>query len=179
MALVASSVGHAQTAAQRGLEPVDQMVEDVDPLAVSLRQREAGLSTIGQGGRVFRYITPPKAEADDQRLVYVDRGFVAEFDRAQYGLVVDRSTDQALVLQMIPPNTVFHLGLPRPPGPSGDTPADAPYLPGQIDGRTDGRLAWTSPTPPGDLPVLEKHQRRAVAQRAVVLKALHRIAGAD
>jgi len=99
----------AQTVRARGYEPVEQTVADTDPLAVNMRRVEAGLQQQGgQSSSVFR-----RAGADNDKLYYVAPGIVAEYDRSSY--MWFRVTKKRWKLyQLIPPNTVFHLGLPPP-----------------------------------------------------------------
>lgn len=100
----------AQTMSERGFEPVDQLVDDVDPLSRSLRLREDGLQTIGQHGNVFR----PKGPGEHDRYYYVSYGVTAEYhNRSLYGLYQFQDSDQPVILQQVPPGTVFHIGLPK------------------------------------------------------------------
>ncbi len=169
----------AQTVEQRGLRPVDQTVEDVDPLGVSLRRHDAGLRTTGERGNVFRYIDPREptdgsADPNAQRLFYMSRGVTAEFDRSQYGILIDQRNRSATVLQLIPPNTVFHIGPPpaRPPRDAGP----APLGDGQIDGRVTEAPTDHHATAGDSSRRDVSHDELAIGQRAVVLAALHRMA---
>jgi hypothetical protein len=106
----------------------------VDPLGRSLRQEGAGLLDIGERNNVYERIMPgikPYQQRTD-RLYFVSYGVVAEFDRSDYAIAEDGS-----ILQFIPPNTVFHIGLPDA---SDDAETQRPVLPGQIDGRIDARI---------------------------------------
>jgi hypothetical protein len=118
-----------QALEQRGYEPVDQLIEDIDPLQVSLRQQVSGLDETGERVSVFR-----PTEQRGGRLYYVQRGVVAEYDRSQYGI-----TGRGNLLQMIPPNTVFHLSLPDSTKASATAARQAPVNPYQVNGLVDGR----------------------------------------
>lgn len=102
----------AQTMEQRGYRPVDQLHDDVDPLQRSLRVQESGLRTTGERHNVFRARLPQHAEGGRpgaSRLFYVAKGIVAEYDRSIYAVDLRRRR----ILQVIPPNTVFHVGVPE------------------------------------------------------------------
>jgi hypothetical protein len=161
----------AQTMPQRGYEPVDQTVEDIDPLGVSLRQREAGLNVTGEQGNVFRRIDP-RGPADN-RLLLVNQGVFAEFDRSNYAALIDRRNERVRIFQLIPANTVFHIGMPKAPT-TGQLPA--PYNPGQVDGRVTQRYVESSTSWAASEEPTQTHQELVVQQRAVVVAALDRIA---
>ncbi len=142
----ASVVAEAQTLEERGFRPVDQIIEDTDPLRTSLRHLDAGLQTIGERNNVFRRTAPspgdyagrparPAGSAGaDRRLYFVSHGVVASFDRSEY-----LQTRSGVVLQAIPPNTVFHLGLPsKQPGVA--EAADA-SVPGRLERRVSRQVA--------------------------------------
>jgi hypothetical protein len=131
----------AQTMSERGYEPVDQLVDDVDPLSRSLRLREDGLQAIGQNTTVFR----PKGPGDHDRYYYVSYGVTAAYqNRSLYGLYRFQNSDQPVLLQEIPPDTVFHIGLP----PSRDTEQrrSVPLPESYVDARVDGRAVGVSAT---------------------------------
>jgi len=162
----------AQTIEQRGYRPVDQTIEDVDPLAVSLRRIEPGLLTVGGGTDVFRRIVPGEPSADDSgdgRLYYVNYGVVAEFDQSQYIRLFDRRGRPAGTAQAIPPNTVFHIGLPD--NPAVTQAGDSSPAPGQVSGRVDGRFEPVDPP----TAVSASYEQLVHAQRAAVIGALGRI----
>jgi hypothetical protein len=178
--LWASPMVVGQTLAERGYEPVDQVVDDVDPLAVSLRSREPGLDATGQHHNVFRRIEGDGADRD--RLYFIHEGIVAEFDRSEYRAIIDEGSNRRLIYQLIPPNTVFHIGLP---------PADAlrsgqwgdELLLGQVDGRVAPPEIQTAPSPvppPVHRPATGSRYRELVlTQRSTVVAALQRVASQD
>ncbi len=131
VAPVGWSVGAAgQALESRGYRPVDQRVEDIDPLQVSLRHQVSGLDETGERVSVFR-----PADQTGGRLYYVQRGVVAEYDRSQYGI-----TGRGELLQMIPPNTVFHLSLPASSEASAASSEQPESInPYQVNGLVDGR----------------------------------------
>ena len=123
----------AQTPAQRGLEPVEQIVEDTGPLRRSLRKVQPGLGRVGQESVVYR-----RREGGD-KLYYIARGVMAEFDRSQY--IRTRRGD---ILQKIPPNTVFHIARPTA-GPEGRSQGSASSRPAagnalRVRARVDRRV---------------------------------------
>jgi hypothetical protein len=140
-----------QSPERRGLEPVEQRVEDEEPLARSLRRLESGLSDIGQDSAVYRRKTPKDGEGSP-RYYYIGRGVTAEFDRSQY-IRIGRKGER--IAQKIPPNTVFHIGRP---GGAEEPQAAASRQQGQqrgeranasssrrIDARVDARVRSGSP----------------------------------
>lgn len=187
-----ASIASAQTMQEQGMRPVDQMVSDIDPTQVSLRQQDAGLSTIGERQNVYRRIVPDAGpyQPGNQRLYYVSYGVVAEFDRSEYGVIRDKNSDlNGAILQFIPPNTVFHIGLPRAPHPQVDPNVQ---LPGMVDGRVDG-MVQGDPTAnrnvtgrlinpsqsrrvDSDANQTQRYQELVVAQRGLVVAAIGRIA---
>lgn len=101
-----SGVAYGQSSDLAELEPVEPMTGDVGPLYRSLRKVDPGISTFGsQHGHVYR-----RADGRDG-IVYVAPGVTATYDRSQYGLF-EVQRNQFQVMQMIPPNTTFHIGLP-------------------------------------------------------------------
>jgi len=139
----------AQTMEDRGYRPVDQLYEDVDPMQRSLRRRDAGLHTTGERQNVFRPSRSTRGGAP-ARLLFVSEGVVAEYDRSIYAF--DLRSRRAM--PVIPPNTVFHIGVPPAEGlgrvtdTSGEAghPADAGETPAQLRRRAE--LA-AGPTPIG------------------------------
>lgn len=123
----------SQTLQQRGYRPVEQLHEDVDPLARSLQRQEPGLSTTGEHHNVFKPLR------GDRRLYYIGQGVVAQFDRSDYYFSEKRG-----ILQVIPPNTVFHIGLPPQELPSAGE--SAPPSEQMVQGRVDGRVGTSAPT---------------------------------
>ena len=113
----------AQTLEQQGFKPIDPLIDDVDPLSISLRQHSLELKNDGGGKqRYFRRTIPgdPLTGRQSKSKIYlIDRGVVAEFDRSDYAL-----GDKGRVFSLIPPNTVFHLGIPKE-----ETAPKTPHLP--------------------------------------------------
>ncbi|MEX2672773.1 MAG: hypothetical protein WD294_11760 [Phycisphaeraceae bacterium] len=107
-AMASGPLQSSQPLQRRGYEPVESLVDDVDPTATSLRELQSGLGIQG-GQETYVYRQRGKQNAD--RLFYVVPGVVAEFDRSEYMRVEHRG--QQHIFQMIPANTVFHLGLPN------------------------------------------------------------------
>lgn len=121
----------AQSLPQKGYEAVEQRVGDVDPLHLSMRKVESGLYEYGQGSSVFR-------GPDAKRLYYITQGFSLSYDRSQYFEFEDKRGNP-YVGQEVPPNTVFHLGLPQQPQAAAPR-APSPYaVDAHIDGRATGR----------------------------------------
>lgn len=158
---------------RRGYRAVDGLVEDMDPNARSLRQIQPGLRQQGgqQGANVYR-----KRGSDNGRLYYVTPGVVAEYDRSQYIGVENRG--QFYIFQDIPPNTVFHIGLP-PANEEAAPPPDSPY---RVDARIDARSDRSSSadaeraTRSGS-PDWSSYARHRQAQRAAVIQAIDRLSG--
>jgi hypothetical protein len=183
-ALAAPAAG--QTVEAQGFRPVDQRVEDVDPLAVSLRQEQTGLRTTGERNNVFRRVDPfggDDAPVDPRRLYYISEGVVAEFDRSDYAALSLR--DRRVIVQLIPPNTVFHVGLPRTPQPITGFDARPPsplLVSGRLDGQVNPATAASGPGRFADSPTFAQRQAdyaaTAAAQRAITLRSLDRLAGA-
>lgn len=181
----------AQTVQQQGLRPVEQMVEDIDPTQISLRRENAGLATLGERQNVFRRIVPDAGpySPGSQRLYFISYGIVAEFDRSEYGMLMKQGKPTGAILQVIPPNTVFHVGLPPPIKPSLDPDA---IVPGMVQGRIDARVhsppqvggpvtgRWIAPSQSREIDReqadAQRYQEMLVAQRGLVVAALGRIA---
>ena len=110
----AAAEARAQTLVQQGYRPVEQIVEDIDLLSTSYRRVEPGLGA--QGGadtRVYRHINRPG------KLYYIAPGITAEYDRSSYSWFrIDKK--EWKLFQLIPPNTVFHVG----PPPAAEPPLD-------------------------------------------------------
>ncbi len=126
VALAAPAAG--QTIENRGYRPIDQLRDDVDPLSRSLRRSDAGLSTTGERQNVYR-----AGDAADGRLYYLARGVIAEFDRSDYAL-----TRRGRILQLAPPNLVYHIDPPKAAQPHDDSPIALTDQ--MLDGRVDGRV---------------------------------------
>jgi hypothetical protein len=166
---VFAGLSQAQTMEQQGYRPVDQTIEDIDPLGVSLRKVEPGLLTIGERTNVYRRIVPGQTPYDQQqtgRLYFISYGVIAEYDQSQYIYLYDRKGRPAGIAQSIPPNTVFHLGLPKNGVMKS---ADLPLAPGQVNGRITGLL--DSEPVPNERVSYDQLVRR---QREVVVGALRR-----
>lgn len=85
----------------RDLEPVEQRVADVDPLAASIRQIETGLRQPTGFEQVYR------VPGDDEHFMRIDGGLYAVFPRSVY---TNRRFGE---LPLIPANTVFSIGPPQ------------------------------------------------------------------
>ena len=117
-----------QTLQEQGYRPIDQLQDDVDPLSHSLRQWDTGLSVTGERQNVFR-----SADTSDPRLYYIAKGVIAEFDRSDYAF-----TRKGGILQLAPPNLVYHIGSPKvAPVAGGALVVPSDQL---IDNRVDGRV---------------------------------------
>ncbi len=99
---------------------VDQAVEDLDPLATSLRQRERGLNIYGEQSSLFR--RSPDLQDDARTYYRVGPGYRATLDRIDYVVITGPETIEMNVApprdgefhEIVPPNTVFDL---RPVSP--------------------------------------------------------------
>lgn len=174
LVLLFAAAASAQTMTEQGYRPVDQVVEDVDPLGVSLRKIDPGLQSIGEQNTVYRRIVPGETPYDREqtnRLYYVSYGVVAEYDRSEYIYLFDRKGRPAGMAQRIPPNTVFHIGLPD----SLPAPAVATAQSGQLSGRVDG-AAWAPMhgTPAREATPDDAYRQVVRTQRSVVVGALQR-----
>lgn len=90
-----------------GGEAVERLVEDVEPLAISLRDPNLGLDTISGGNRVWRWTRGD----GEERFFFVDGGLVAEFGRSEYRLF-ELDQDVYAIGQVASPGTVYHIGMP-------------------------------------------------------------------
>lgn len=130
-----TSIASAQTMEERGFTPVDPLIDDVDPLAVSLRKQSIELKVDGSQ-RLYRRVIPanPRTGRPRQVKLYsIQRGLVAEFDQSQY------STDRrGRIFALSPPNTVFHIGLPKALPDSNEEEQNLP--PELIDRRITGAI---------------------------------------
>jgi hypothetical protein len=91
----------AQTPSQ--LVPVDQRIEDVSPLGLSLRQMQPTLRQPNNFQELYRF------RGDDENLVRAQGGLYLVFQRSIYG-----ADKKGKVYPLVPPNTVFYIG--PPPG---------------------------------------------------------------
>ncbi len=89
----------AQTPPQ--LDPVDQRIEDVSPLGLSLREMQPTLREPNNFQELYRF------RGDDDNLVRVQGGLYLVFQRSIYG-----SDKKGNVYPLVPPNTVFYIGPP-------------------------------------------------------------------
>ena len=162
------------TPTQRGLQPVEQRLEDADPLFNSRRQIDVGLGLDTKNSYVFR------KPGDDQRLYYMRPGYVAEYDtRSDYIDVWGKHGELMAVISMIPPGTRF-LITPPLAEPTGPARPDPPEL---IHARINGRVA-TQFRPDGqttDEPVASALAFSSLrkSQTQSVLKAIDRVTGGE
>lgn len=137
---------------QPTLVPVDRAVADLDPLSTSLRRVDPGLRINGGEHSVLFQPAPdynpqPWLATPNQQPVYyrVGQGFQAKIDRPQYLF----SSNSALILELIPPNTTFILEpIPQPtppPTPAGVNPQLGTPLDTRISNRIDPNAAPTTP----------------------------------
>ncbi len=135
---------------REGLKPVDQTVADLDPLARSYRQMEAGLRYEGEhNSRLYTTISGDQYSAFamsgalgtpvKQQYYRIGKGFIARVDRINY-LMYARDGELSMnvtpredgqYIEMIGPNTVFELQ------PLQTNPAPAPQL---YDARINARI---------------------------------------
>ncbi len=129
-----AGMAHAQSLQQRGFEPVDQLRDDVDPLSNSLRRTGPGLATTGERQNVFR-----NSSTTNDRLYYIAKGVMAEFDRSDYAF-----TRRGGILQLAPPNLVYRIDDPAKTSP-GKKVVLSDRL---VDTRVDGRVTTSPHTMP-------------------------------
>ena len=127
---LAGASASGQTAA---LDIVDERIEDVSPLALSLRESRPSLRQPADFGRVYRF------QDDSNRLVRAQGGLYAVFARSVYA--VDK---KGRVFAIVPPGTVYYIG--QPSGFVASAPLRAAVRPNRtlanrIDGRIDSRVA--------------------------------------
>lgn len=114
------------------LEPVDQRIEDVSPLGLSLRQMQPTLREPNNFEELYHL------RGDDENLVRAQGGLYVVFQRSIYG-----SDKDGNVFPVYSPNTVFYIG--PPPGWTVSTAVQAVARrevadAGRIDTRLDLRL---------------------------------------
>lgn len=102
--------------------PVDQSVGDLDSLSTSLRRMEPGLLLHGEQTRLFQVVDP--LGVDNPYFYRMGAGFRARIDRPQYLVVSKQSNDRmdldlnvtpyraGQFLELVPPGTVWEIGLP-------------------------------------------------------------------
>ncbi len=99
--LALASTATAQTVSP--LVPVDQRIEDVSPLGLSLREMQPTLREPNNFQELYRF------RGDDENLVRAQGGLYLVFPRSVYG-----TDKKGNVFPLVPPNTVFYIG--PPPG---------------------------------------------------------------
>lgn len=150
--LITAATGSAMP--PQHLQAVDQAVEDLDPLAKSMRRIEPGLDQYGQHSSLFRRVG--RAGALNRVPVYyrIGPGFIARVDRIDYivrddenGLTVNEAPKaEGEFIELIGPNTVYELSpitTPRQPETPGSSQHEADNRIWQnmrIDTRIDGRI---------------------------------------
>lgn len=158
----------AQNAAGSGqwYAPVDQAVEDLDPLAVSRRHVDPGLGQFSDRVSVYRPLNPyeydPFGQPGSTQYLYEQPGVRAWFNEPFYAslvapdpkrpgfkLDVQPVIDQAFI-ELVPPGTVFDLTRPPPPPTAADL---NPQIDNRIDYRIDSRVDTAQP--PRDQPMPE------------------------
>ncbi len=155
-----ASTATAQTPSQ--LVPVDQRIEDVSPLGLSLREMQPTLREPNSFQELYRF------RGDDENLVRVQGGLYLVFQRSIYG-----SDKKGNVFPLVPPNTVFYIG--PPPGwtvsaavqaVARSEVADAARIDDRLDLRiTPGLVVDTATGEP------VRHQVNAAQTRPLVLPA--------
>ncbi len=103
LATLATLVSGATAQTPSMLVPVDQRIEDVSPLGLSLRQMQPTLREPNNFQELYRF------RGDDENLVRAQGGLYLVFQRSIYG-----SDKNGNVYPLVPPNTVFYIG--PPPG---------------------------------------------------------------
>ncbi len=128
-----ASPATAQTPSQ--LVPVDQRIEDVSPLGLSLREMQPTLREPNNFQELYRF------RGDDENLVRAQGGLYLVFQRSIYG-----SDKKGNVFPLIPPNTVFYIG--PPPGRAVSAAVQAVARNEVADAaRIDDRLDLRIPSP--------------------------------
>ncbi len=132
-ALAVALAGASASGQTAPLDVVDQQVEDVSPLAVSLRESQTSLRQPADFGRVYRF------QDDSNRLARAQGGLYAVFPRSVY--VADKKGN---VYPIVPPDTVYYIG--PPPGFAATTALRAVAgrdgaVADRIDGRIETRVA--------------------------------------
>lgn len=155
-----ASTATAQTVSP--LVPVDQRIEDVSPLGLSLREMQPTLREPNNFQELYRF------RGDDENLVRAQGGLYLVFPRSIYE--VDKKGN---VFPLIPPNTVFYIG--PPPGwrvssamqaVARNEVADAARIDDRLDLRIPPGLVVETPT--GE-PI--RHQAGAAATQPPALPA--------
>jgi len=143
LATLATLVSGAAAQTASPLVPVDQRIEDVSPLGLSLREMQPTLREPNNFQELYRF------RGDDENLVRVQGGLYLVFQRSIYG-----SDKKGNVFPLIPPNTVFYIG--PPPGwavssaeraVARNEVADAARIDDRLDLRIPPRLVVDTATP--------------------------------
>ena len=103
LATLATLVSGATAQTLSRLVPVDQRIEDVSPLGLSLREMQPTLREPNNFQELYRF------RGDDENLVRAQGGLYLVFPRSTYA-----SDKKGNVYPLVPPNTVFYIG--PPPG---------------------------------------------------------------
>lgn len=115
------------------LDIVDERIEDVSPLAVSLRDSRPSLRQPADFGRVYRF------QDDSHRLARAQGALYAVFARSVYAVDKDGN-----VFPIVPPGTVYYIG--QPSGFAASAPPRAAAgrnraPTNRIDGRIETKVA--------------------------------------
>ena len=131
--LVLPAFASAQAPGQR--LPIDQAVEDVDPLATSLRRVSDGLFVYGDHSRLFLNVgagdnhRAATSDPDPKRYSRVGPGFHVQLDRPHYLVAVSADPREKIFgnnitppvdgqfLELLPVDAVFDLGVAPPVSP--------------------------------------------------------------
>ncbi|MHC4989552.1 MAG: hypothetical protein ACYTGC_01105 [Planctomycetota bacterium] len=100
------------------LKPLDQRVEDFNPLSTSLRVMESGLRQPADFDQVFRL-------PGSNKLMRAEGALYAVFPQSVYVRPPRRSRQRGLVAA-VPPDTLFYIGAPPTP-PDESEPAITPH----------------------------------------------------
>jgi hypothetical protein len=166
---VFAGLSQAQTMEQQGVSPGRSDHRGHRPAGRFTPQGRAGSA---DNRRANQRLSPHRAgqtpydQQQTGRLYFISYGVIAEYDQSQYIYLYDRKGRPAGIAQSIPPNTVFHLGLPKNGVMKS---ADLPLAPGQVNGRITGLL--DSEPVPNERVSYDQLVRR---QREVVVGALRR-----
>lgn len=158
----------AQTPAERGFVPVEQRVDDLDPLARSQRQVQNGIGYDGRSSWVYR------KPGDRDKLYYMRPGVTAEYDsRSEYVRIYDGYDRTRAIFQMIPSNTRFLIDPPTAKEPATVPREDPPQMvQARIDGHaTAAEHAITTPPPSSGTASLTNVRK---VQTESVLRAIDR-----
>lgn len=122
-ALLMSLLAAAPAGGQVMLEPIDQTIEDIASLAISLRTVEPGLQQPAGFSEVYR------VPGRDDQFMRVQGALHAVFPKSVYAYDKKKG-----IYPVVPDGTVFHIGLPPPDPDARPQPArPAEAFPGRID----------------------------------------------